>query len=354
MTAPDDDADAPIPLPLLLRAPHPDGAPLPPPAQLPSGVRHLRGVPYGELDGSRPLELDLWLPAAPAPSAPLVLFVHGGAWRRGRRDDMGLHTRQWTPGPLARIAETGFAVAAVDYRLSGEAVFPAPLEDLRTALRWLALRADELGVDVGRTVVWGESAGGHLTSLLTLTGSASESGTTRPEPGPDMPATGITASEPETTGPAPGTAVPATTTPEAAPMRPEAAVVLSGAVVWYGPSDFTTPRGYYSPHAAGTPDAWFLGAPAATVPALARTASPLAQVHPAAPPFLLVHGAADSMVPCSHSEDLAAALKGCGVRAELRLVPGADHGWHGVSQETVAEVFTYSLDFARALVGLTD
>ncbi|GHH44777.1 alpha/beta hydrolase [Streptomyces candidus] len=333
MTAPAADGDTAIPLPLLLRAPHPDGAPLPPSAQLPSGVRHLRGIPYGELDGSRPLELDLWLPAAPAPRAPLVLFVHGGAWRRGRRDDMGLHTRQWNPGPLARIAETGFAVAAVDYRLSGEAVFPAPLEDLRAALRWLALRADELGVDVGRTVVWGESAGGHLTSLLTLAGPTPEPGTTRPTP---------------------GTAVPATAARQPAPARPEDAVGLSGAVVWYGPSDFTTPRGYYSPDAAGTPDALFLGAPAATVPELARTASPLAQVHPAAPPFLLVHGAADSMVPCSHSEDLAAALRKCGVQAELRLVPGADHGWHGVAQEQVEEVFTYSLDFARALVGLTD
>jgi acetyl esterase/lipase len=305
VTAPADNGNDRVPLPLLIRAPHPDRAALPPAAQLPSGVRNLRGVPYGELDGGRPLELDLWLPAHGAPSpAPLVLFVHGGAWRRGRRDDMGLHTRRWSPGPFARIAEAGFAVAAVDYRLSGEATFPAPLDDLRTALRWLALRADEWGVDVGRTVVWGESAGGHLASLLALTG------------------------------------------PQA-----EAEAGLVGAVIWYGPSDLTRPRGPYSPDADGTPDAMLLGAVPATVPERARAASPLAHAHPAAPPFLLVHGAADSMVPCSHSEDLATALKDCGARAELRLVPGADHGWYGLEEKQVEEIFTYSLDFARALVG---
>ncbi|MFE5030164.1 hypothetical protein ACFRAO_44540 [Streptomyces sp. NPDC056656] len=120
----------------LIAAPHPDAGPLPPAAERPAGVRVLRGVPYGVLEGSRPLELDLWLPPAPRLTrpSPVLLFVHGGAWRRGRRDDMGLHTRAWDPGPFERIAAAGFTVACVDYRLSGEATFPAPLADLRTAL----------------------------------------------------------------------------------------------------------------------------------------------------------------------------------------------------------------------------
>ena len=113
-----------LPLPLRIRAPHPDRAPLPPAAEVGVGggrvVRTLRGVPYAESDGGRPLELDLWLPADPGP-APLVLYVHGGGWRRGRRDDMGLLTRAWVPGPLARIAATGLAVAAVF--LFGQGVF---------------------------------------------------------------------------------------------------------------------------------------------------------------------------------------------------------------------------------------
>ncbi len=281
----------------LIAAPHPDVAPLPPVPRPAPGPRHLRGVPYGEVEGGRPLELDLWLPEPADGPAPLVLFVHGGAWRRGRRDDLGPRTRHWDPGPFARIAAAGLAVACADYRLSGEARFPAPLDDLRAALRWLALRAPELGVDTARTVVWGESAGGHLASLLAL----------------------------------------------------DPAVGAAGAVVWYAPSDLTLPRGPFDPRSATTPEALLLGAAPAAVPERARAASPVTRVHPGAPPFLLVHGERDTMVPGAHSEALAARLREAGVPVELRVVPGADHGWHGASDVAVDEVFARSLRFARGL-----
>ena len=277
----------------LIAAPRPDVAPLPAP-----DPRVLRGVPYGEVDGGRPLELDLWLPDAGSGPAPLVLFVHGGAWRRGRCDDMGMRTRHWAPGPFERIAAAGFAVACADYRLSGEARFPAPLDDLRAALRWLELRAPELGVDTARTVVWGESAGGHLASLLAL----------------------------------------------------DPAVTATGAVIWYAPSDLTVPRGPFDPRSATTPEALLLGAAPAAVPERAREASPVGQVHGDAPPFLLIHGDSDTMVPGSHSEALAARLRDAGVPVELRTVPGADHGWYGASDDVVEDVFTRSLRFARGLV----
>ncbi|MGV9878355.1 alpha/beta hydrolase fold domain-containing protein [Streptomyces sp. NPDC003006] len=282
----------------LIAAPHPDVAPLPPPAPREPGVRELRGVPYQQAMGSRPLELDLWLPGT-APAAdpvPLVLFLHGGAWLQGRRDDMGMRTRHWSPGPFARIAAAGVAVACVDYRLSGEAVFPAPLDDVRAALRWLTVRGPELGVDAGRTVVWGESAGGHLASLLAL--------------GPAEPP-------------------------------------LAGAVIWYGPSDLTTTRGHFTPEDPATPEALLLGAAPATVPERAESASPLAQAGPGTPPFLLAHGDADTMVDHSHSASLAAALQGSGTSAELWTVPGADHGWHGLPEAEVEKIFLRSLDFVR-------
>ncbi|MET7324555.1 alpha/beta hydrolase [Streptomyces sp. NPDC005549] len=284
------------PLRELIAAPHPDVAPLPPAAGRASGTRVLRGVPFAERAGSRPLELDLWLPENTGREAlPLVLFVHGGAWLRGRRDDMGLGTRDWDPGPFARIAAAGVAVACADYRLSGEAPFPAAVDDLRAALRWLGLRAAELDLDVGRTVVWGESAGGHLASLLALTQHA---------------------------GPAP-----------------------VGAVVWYGPADLTTARGPYDPRSSTTPEALLLGGAPAASPERARDASPLAHAHPGAPPFLLVHGEEDTMVACSHSRDLAARLDELGAPVHLRTVPGADHGWYGLTAARVEDIFDQSLRF---------
>ncbi|MFD3513384.1 alpha/beta hydrolase fold domain-containing protein [Streptomyces sp. NPDC058657] len=382
----------PLPLPLRLRAPHPDRAPLPPAALVSAGphtvVRNLRGVPYAEVEGSRPLELDLWLPAGPGP-APLVLYVHGGAWRRGRRDDMGLATRDWNPGPLARIAAAGCAVAAVDYRLSGEAHFPAPLDDLRAARRWLALRADELGIDAARTVVWGESAGGHLASLLALTHDTAHTGRalthdtahtgralthdTAPtgralthdtahtgralthDTAPtgraltlDTPLTSrATDPEPRSdAGPLPRPDL--RREPDADPSPPP----LSGAVIWYGPSDLTAAAGTSAPDDPTTPEALLLGAPPASVPESAGAASPVTHAHPHAPPFLLMHGAEDSMVPCTHSEALAAALADCGARAELHLVPDADHGWYGLADSAFRELFALSLRFTRDALDL--
>ncbi|MFI0235991.1 alpha/beta hydrolase fold domain-containing protein [Streptomyces sp. NPDC016845] len=281
----------------LIAAPHPDVAPLPPAAERGAGTRVLRGVPYGVVEGGRPLELDLWLPAAQARRpVPLVLFLHGGAWRRGRRDDMGVRTRAWEPGPFERIAAAGLAVACVDYRLSGEALFPAQLDDVRAALRWLGLRADELGIDSERVVVWGESAGGHLASLLALT---------HPEP------------------------------------------PLAGAVVWYGPSDLETPRPPFDPADPSSMEALLLGAAPSTVPERAAAASPVRRAHAGAPPFLIVHGEADTMVPCGHGRDLAAALRAAGAEAELRIVAGAEHGWVGADEDEVAEIFRASLEFTR-------
>ncbi|MGX1274140.1 alpha/beta hydrolase fold domain-containing protein [Streptomyces phaeoluteigriseus] len=286
---------APTGLRGLIAAPHPDEAPLPPAAHLDAGVRLLRGVPYADVPGARPLELDLWLPddAPGRPPVPLVLFVHGGAWRRGRREDMGYRMRGWEPGPFARIAAAGLAVASVDYRLSGEAVFPAPLDDLRAALRWLALRSAELGTDIDRTAVWGESAGGHLAALLALTESAG-------------------------------------------------AARLRGAVAWYAPSDLTRQAGD-----ADSPEALLLGAAPADVPRLAREASPVAQVRPGAPPFLLAHGEDDSMVDCDHSRALAARLEAAGVPVDLWTVPAADHVWHGLPEAQVEHLFGRTLDWVR-------
>ena len=132
-------------------------------------IRRVLDVRYGEVLGFRPLELDLYVPAGLEGPVPVVVYVHGGGWQRGSRRD---------PPPLLdadfyeQIAAQGLAVAAVDYRLSGEARFPAPLEDVRAAVGWVRDHAADYGLDPGRVFLWGDSAGGHLALLAALTGSA--------------------------------------------------------------------------------------------------------------------------------------------------------------------------------------
>src|SRR6188768_351395 len=130
------------------------------------GSRRFAGISYALISGYRPLQLDLWVPPAPAPP-PLVVWIHGGAWLSGDRRYLPETLR---PDQLFdALLAAGLAVATVDYRLAREAPFPAQLHDVKAALRYLRAFAAELGVDAGRAGVWGESAGGHLAALLALT-----------------------------------------------------------------------------------------------------------------------------------------------------------------------------------------
>ena len=148
----------------------PDTDPLPDPVALGGGIGQVRrAVEYAAPIGFRPLELDLYVPAGMAAAPPVIVFLHGGGWRLGSRRVFVPTWRDWAPEPFHRLVTAGFAVAALDYRLSAEAVFPAQLEDAQAAVGWLRTRADELGVDADRIVAWGESAGGHLAALLGLT-----------------------------------------------------------------------------------------------------------------------------------------------------------------------------------------
>lgn len=246
-------------------------------------ARVLREVVYAERDGFRPLNLDLYLPAPGPDPAPIVVFAHGGGWWRGSR-------RTVTPGSdaatvFARFTRAGLAVVSVDYRLSGEAPFPAQLEDLRDAVRWTREHAEELGGDARRIVGWGESAGAHLVALLAL---APDSG-------------------------------------------------LAGAALWYPPTDLLTLGAQLDPadperfdRAADTREALLLGGSVADRRSLARAASPALQVRPGAPRFLIAHGEADELVPIAQSEELVEALQGAGVEVGFTRVPGAGHMWAGV------------------------
>jgi acetyl esterase/lipase len=296
-----------VPTPALPLPPPAHAAPLPPAAPGPDGTRLLAGVPYAAIPGVRPLELDLYLPAGEGPS-PVALFLHGGGWRLGSRRSGG----PAFPGHslFERVARTGIAVASADYRLTGEAVWPAQLSDAKAAVRWLRVRAGELGVDGDRIAAWGESAGGHLAELLGLVADPALEG--------DVGMTG-----------------------------PSSAVVAVAA--WYAPSDVAavaTDTGA-DPADATTREAQLLGAAPSSVPDVAAQASPVTYARAGVPPFLLLHGRADRFVPCVQSERLAAALTGAGADVELHTYDRADHMWLG-APEAAADALDRTVAFLRA------
>ena len=133
------------------------------------------GVEFAVVEGFRPLLLDLYLPTRGTSAASAaVVYLHGGGWAVGTRRRFGRAFASWSPTALDRLAQAGFVVATVDYRLSGEAHFPAQLHDVKAAIRWLRGNAAPLGVDPARVIAWGESAGGHLAMLAGLTGDRPE------------------------------------------------------------------------------------------------------------------------------------------------------------------------------------
>ncbi|MGY1651007.1 alpha/beta hydrolase fold domain-containing protein [Geodermatophilus sp. SYSU D01119] len=296
-----------MPTPALPLPPQAHAAPLPAQAPGPDGTRVLSGVAYAALPGARPLELDLYLPPGEGPH-PAVLFLHGGGWRLGSRHSGG----PAFPGRtlFQRVAAAGIAVASADYRLSGEAVWPAQLSDAKAAVRWLRARAAELRVDGDRLAAWGESAGGHLAALLGLV--------TDPDSEGDVGVTG-----------------------------PSSAVVAVAA--WYPPTDLVGFAGDAGadPADATTREAQLLGAPPVDVPDAAAQASPLSHVSAGAPPFLLLHGRADRFVPCVQSERLADALHGAGADVALHTYDGADHMWLG-TPEAATDALDRTVAFLRA------
>jgi acetyl esterase/lipase len=257
--------------------------PTPPPPPLPAGTIVHRDLAYVQ-DGHPRQKLDLYLPGKPDAARPraLIIWVHGGAWLAGSKD-------QCFPLRFGFL-ERGYAVASVGYRLSGDAVFPAQIEDCKAAIRWLRAHAAERGLDPERFAVWGSSAGGHLVALLGTSGGVAEF---------DV-------------GPHPGVS-----------SRVQAVVDD------YGPTDFhvflATP-GFESHRQLDSPELRLLGGPLEEKRELAAKVNPITHVTPDDPPFLIVHGAADRTVPANQSELLHAALQKAGVASELHIIPGAGHG----------------------------
>lgn len=247
---------------------------------LPAGGGDIkRDIEFAKV-GDRSLELDLHLPKRQV--APLIVYVHGGAWRGGSRGSM----------PLEALVEEGFAVASVDYRLSTEAAFPAQVHDIKAAIRFLRARQSQLGIDAGTIVISGSSAGGHLAALVGVSNGHKE----------------LEGSVGEHLGQSSN---------------------VQGIVSFFGGSDLTTILGQSTEHGLSVRVPalqLLLGGQPSEKPELARLASPVFHVDAGDPPLLLIHGDADPQMPPEQSKELAAAYEKAKRPVQLVIIPGAVHG----------------------------
>lgn len=250
--------------------------------------------------GGRDRLADVWLPdAATAPAPwPVVIFLHGGAWRFG--------DRRLAPDLSRHFASAGIAMVSIDYRLSTEALFPASVIDTRTAVRWVRAHAAEFGFDAARIGLWGSSAGGHLAAVAGLAPRGLfDSGEWAGHPG-DVQA--ISAGYPPTDL----LQMDAQRDPAILPTDdPESAHLPR-------PRPITDPRGL---------EALYLGAPAPEVPEIAARANPCTLARADAPPVLILHGTRDAMVPIGQSRLLYEALAAAGAPVTLIEVDGLGHGF---------------------------
>lgn len=255
-----------------------------------------RGLVYARRD-SGPLALDLYLPRRATTRTPFLVYAHGGGW------DAGVRTLDADRGATEaltaqRLVERGYAVATVDYRLTGGAKAPAQVVDVADAVRWLQANAGRWNLDPDRVGLWGASAGGHLVAQL-----------------------GAVAGDPAKPG---------------GGLRGIRAVVD-----WFGPTDLSAEAQTAHPELTGYAKrviTELLGCLPVDCPAVADASSPIRNLSGDEPPFLLQQGTADSLVPVVQSLDFAAELRRRGVPVEMHPYEGLDHGFgRGPRTEPIAD-----------------
>ena len=239
---------------------------------------------YAEVGGVS-LRLDLYTPSGAPTGLPTLLYLHGGGWAMGDKSDAAVER-------LIPIVAHGFAVASANYRLVPSVTYPAPVHDVKAAVRWLRANAAEYGLDPERIALGGASAGGHLASLAALT-----TGDTQLE-GDIGDHVGVSSAV--------------------------------GAVVAYFPAGDLLLSGGRNPLESRilppAPTAALLGLNRIDDdPALVRSASPRYRAHAGAPPHLILHGDRDTMVNNEQSRVLHEALSAAGASSLYLLIGGAGH-----------------------------
>ena len=243
-------------------------------------IRVERGIPFADIGGMA-LKLDLYRPANNDKS-PLIVWVHGGAWRGGSRTSM----------PLKAFVAKGYAIASVDYRLSPVARFPAQVHDIKASIRFLRANATKLNLDTKNITIAGASAGGHLVALVgTSNGHPALEGTVG--------------------------------------RHLEESSDVQSIVSYYGASNLSTILKQSTPHGLGVRIPalqLLLGGQPEDKRAIAELASPVFHVDKNDPPLLLLHGDQDPQMPINQSHELHGRYKAAGLPVSLVVLHGAAHG----------------------------
>ncbi|MEO5593965.1 MAG: alpha/beta hydrolase [Chitinophagaceae bacterium] len=247
-------------------------------------------IGYAEISPAQ--KLDIYLPDSNSNKYPVIISIHGGAFMMGDKADAQVT-------PMLEGLQHGYAVVSINYRLSSEALFPKNIEDLKTAIRWVKANAVNYKLNPGKIAVWGNSAGGYLAALAGTSG-------------------GIMTLEDLSLG------------------NPDQVSRVQAVVDWYGPINFlkmdeqlkATGYGIPNHNEVNSPESKLMGQQIMLIPEKVKLANPENYISKDDPPFLIMHGEEDQLVPAQQSIIFSHKLKNVlgKEKITLHVIENAHHG----------------------------
>ena len=274
-------------------------------SQMPEGVTIERDIVYARV-GDRDLPLDIYVPDKVAKPMPVIIWVHGGGWKGGSKGGISR--------PIGALSR-GYALISVEYRLSGEAIWPAQIEDCKAAVRWTRANAKKYGLDPDRIGAWGSSAGGHLVAMMGVAADVTKFDKHK--------------------------------------KHADVSARVQAVCDWFGPTDFIQmdahrPEGARLVHDdPGSPESRLVGGPIQEEPyrSICADANPITYVTKDDSPILIMHGDMDMSVPVHQSELFYKSLKKAGVDATFYVVKGGGHGFRDAKKDTPEDLSNMALDY---------
>jgi acetyl esterase/lipase len=248
---------------------------------------------------SRAQKLDIYIPDDGEGPFPVILSIHGGAFQSGDKGDAQVT-------PMLKGLKRGYAVVSINYRLSGEGIFPAQIYDVKASVRWIKANSKQYKLNPDKIAAWGGSAGGHLSALLGTSGSVKE-------------------------------------LEDLSQGNADRSSRIQAVVDWFGPTDFlkmdeqlkeSKVKNPMIHSVSDSPESLLIGKNLDDAPELVRAANPESYITKDDPPFFIQHGLIDHLVPYQGSVNLANKLEQIlgKEKVTLELLPGTDHG--GPNYET--------------------